>query len=307
MSIILKILAKIRILPSWLILFIDVILLIVSSSISYILFKELGIKFYKDFPIEIRFTIALIVYIFFFLVFKTYTGIIRYSTFIDALRLLLSTFSAFVILVTLNYLHFFTTGNKIYLMPALAIHFVIAFILLLAFRIAVKFLFENYLLAHEKNDLTKVVIYGSSSNSVALANALNLETPKRYQLVGFVDKTKSKLSKEVLGVPIIQKKKNVSVILRKLKADALILSDVTLSKDEKLKIVEDCLEYNFKILTLPTVSDWNDEKEISKSIKKFQIKDLLERSPIVLDNKKIAEQIKNKVILITGAAGSIGS
>lgn len=294
-------------LPRWIIICIDVTILILASFLTYLIVANLTLRFYDTYSLSTRYGIIILANVLCFLAFRTYAGIIRYSTFIDALRLLLSTFSAFVILVILNYLHYFTTGNKIYLMPALAIHFVIAFILLLAFRIAVKFLFENYLQANDKQDLIRVVIYGSSSNAVALANALNIETPKRYQLVGFIDKKKSKLSKEVLGVPIIQKKKNVSVILRKLNADALILSSEMLSKDEKLKIVEDCLEFHYKILTLPTVSDWNDKKEISKSIKKFEIKDLLERNPIELDNKKIANQVKDKVVLITGAAGSIGS
>lgn len=294
-------------LPRWIIICIDVTILILASFLTYLIVANLTLRFYDTYSLSTRYGIIILANVLCFLAFRTYAGIIRYSTFIDAFRLLISTFSAFVILVSLNYLHYFATGNKIYLMPALAIHFVIAFILLLAFRIAVKFLFENYLLANKKENLTKVVIFGSSSNAVALANALNIESPKRYQLVGFIDKKKSKLSKEVLGVPIIHKKKNVSVILRKLKADALILSNESLSNDAKLKIVEDCLEHNYKILKLPTVTDWNDQKEISKSIKKFEIKDLLERNPIELDNTKIAEQIKDKVILITGAAGSIGS
>lgn len=294
-------------LPRWIIICIDIAILLIASFLTYLIVSNLTLSFYDTYSLNVRYGIIIITNVLCFLAFRTYAGIIRYSTFIDALRLLLSTFCAFIILVSLNYLHFFITGNKIYLLPALAIHFVLAFILLLAFRIAVKFLFENYLQATTKQQLIKIAIYGTSSNAVALANALNLETPKRYQLVGFIDKKKSKLSKEVLGVPIVQKKKKVSVILRKLKADGLIISNEFLSKDEKLKIVEDCLEHNFKILTIPTITDWNDQKEISKSIKKFEIKDLLERNPIELDNKKIAEQIKDKIILITGAAGSIGS
>lgn len=294
-------------LPRWIIICIDVAILLIASFLTYLIVSNLTLRFYDTYSLTTRYGIIVFTNVMCFLAFRTYAGIIRYSTFIDALRLLLSTFSAFIVLVTLNYLHFFITGNKIYLLPALAIHFVIAFILLLAFRIAVKFLFENYLQPNAKQKLIEVAIYGTSSNAVALANALNLEVPKRYHLVGFIDNKKSKLTKELLGVPIIPKKKKVSAILRKLKADGLIISNEMLSKDEKLKIVEDCLEHNFKILTIPTVSDWNDQKEISKSIKKFEIKDLLERTPIELNNNKIAKQIKGKVILITGAAGSIGS
>lgn len=294
-------------LPRWIIICIDIFILFLASALTYLIVSNLTLRFYDTFSLSARYGIIVLANFLCFIVFRTYAGIIRYSTFIDAFRLMVSTFTAFVILVSLNYIHFFVTGNKIYLFPALAIHFVLSFILLLSFRIAIKFLFENYLLASNPQSVTKVVIYGSGSSAVSLANALSLETPKRYQLVGFIDKKKSKLGKEVLGVPIIEQRKNVTSILRKLKADAIIISDKNIPKEEKLKVVEDCLEHNYKILTIPTVTDWNDQKEISKSIKKFEIKDLLERNPIVLDDEKIANQLKYKTILITGAAGSIGS
>lgn len=294
-------------LPRWIIICIDIVILIFASFLTYYIISNLTLRFYDTYSLSTRYLIIIVSNVLCFIAFRTYAGIIRYSTFIDALRLLLSTFSAFIILVVLNYVHYFVTGNKIYLFPALFIHFVISYLLLLAFRISVKFLFENYLFIANQETLTKVVIYGASSADVALANALNLEVPKRYQLVGFIDQKKSKLKKEVLGVPIVQKKKNVAAVLRMLKADAIIISDKSLSKEAKFDLVEDCLEHNYKILTVPSITDWNENKNISKSIKNFQIEDLLERSPIILDDKNIAKQIKEKVIFITGAAGSIGS
>ncbi|MET0944428.1 MAG: nucleoside-diphosphate sugar epimerase/dehydratase, partial [Flavobacterium sp.] len=89
--------------------------------------------------------------------------------------------------------------------------------------------------------------------------------------------------------------------------EALILADKSLTIAEKMAIVDECLEYNFKVFTLPAVTDWENPNEISKKVKNIQIQDLLERNPIVLDNKAITNQIKSKTILITGAAGSIGS
>lgn len=294
-------------LPRWIIICIDIVILIFASFLTYYIISNLTLRFYDTYSLSTRYLIIIVSNVLCFIAFRTYAGIVRYSTFIDALRLLLSTFSAFIILVVLNYVHYFVTGNKIYLFPALFIHFVISYLLLLAFRISVKFLFENYLFIANQETLTKVVIYGASSADVALANALNLEVPKRYQLVGFIDQKKSKLKKEVLGVPIVQKKKNVAAVLRMLKADAIIISDKSLSKEAKFDLVEDCLEHNYKILTVPSITDWNENKNISKRIKNFQIEDLLERSPIILDDKNIAKQIKEKVIFITGAAGSIGS
>jgi FlaA1/EpsC-like NDP-sugar epimerase len=90
-------------------------------------------------------------------------------------------------------------------------------------------------------------------------------------------------------------------------AEALVIADKSLTKEEKLTLVDECLEFNYKVFTVPLISDWEDQKSIAKKIKTFQIQDLLERKPIVLDNKSISNQLQGKILLVTGAAGSIGS
>ena len=95
--------------------------------------------------------------------------------------------------------------------------------------------------------------------------------------------------------------------MRSLKADALIIAEKSISKEEIIAIVEECLEYNIKVFTVPIIADWEDEKQISTKVKSFEIEDLLERKPIVLDTRVISSQLEGKTIMITGAAGSIGS
>jgi FlaA1/EpsC-like NDP-sugar epimerase len=95
--------------------------------------------------------------------------------------------------------------------------------------------------------------------------------------------------------------------LSETKAKALIIVDKNLSKSEQSKIVEECLDNDFKTYTIPLIADLEGKKEITKSIKTFEIQDLLERKPIVLDDNSISNQLKGKKILVTGAAGSIGS
>jgi FlaA1/EpsC-like NDP-sugar epimerase len=85
------------------------------------------------------------------------------------------------------------------------------------------------------------------------------------------------------------------------------MSDNSLSKEEKLSIVDECLESNVKVYTAPSVANWENEADVSNKVMNFQIQDLLERNSIVLDKKPLFKQLKNKTILITGAAGSIGS
>jgi FlaA1/EpsC-like NDP-sugar epimerase len=92
-----------------------------------------------------------------------------------------------------------------------------------------------------------------------------------------------------------------------LKADALIIAEKSLSKEETIALVEDCLEYNFKVFTVPLITDWEDQAQISNKVKNFDIEDLLGRKPIVLDTDNISSTLQGKVVLVTGAAGSIGS
>jgi FlaA1/EpsC-like NDP-sugar epimerase len=157
------------------------------------------------------------------------------------------------------------------------------------------------------SDLIRAVVYGSDANAISVVNALRAEKPLRFKIVGFIDKKNQGVSNRILDIPILNSRKKLTVVLRSLNAQALIIADNSLSKNDKLSIVDECLEFNVNVFTVPTIMNWENEKEISKKIINFQIQDLLERNSIVLDQKPITKQLKNKTILITGAAGSIGS
>jgi FlaA1/EpsC-like NDP-sugar epimerase len=254
-----------------------------------------------------EFIIILFAHAIFFFTFKTYSGIIRYSTFIDGLKLLYATFSALIFLVVFNYAFNFFVGNKVFLFPYLIINFIVTFSILFLFRIFIKFIFENLTIINKRSDLMNAVVYGSDANSIAIVNALRSETPARFSIVGFIDKRNLGISNRILNIPILNSRKKIPVVLRSINAEALIIADNSLSKEEKFILVEECLEYNIKVFTAPTISNFENEKEISKKVINFKIQDLLERNSIVLDQKPISKQLNNKTILITGAAGSIGS
>lgn len=171
----------------------------------------------------------------------------------------------------------------------------------------VKYIFEKYFTEMSKTKKMKALIYGSDANAIAVANALSSESPGKFNLVGFVDKSNQNSSKRILGLPILKIRKTIPVLMRSMNIEALIFADNSLSKNDKSVIIEECIEYNFKVFTVPTISDWEDQKEITKSIKNIEIQDLLERKPIVLDTNSISSKLKGKCILVTGAAGSIGS
>lgn len=294
-------------LPRWLILLLDLFIIFSSGIISYFLLK--GIRF--DFIPKPFVIYALAIYstvnLFYFWIFRTYSGIIRHSSYIDALKLFFSQFSTFVTLLIINLVLILLEKPKLFLTTGLFINAILSFSLLFFYRIVVKQVFEKYINPTGNQKRKNALIYGLDANAIAVAGALNSENPSRFKLLGFIDKNNLNTSKRILNLPIFKIKKSIPVLMRLLKAEALIIADRSLSKEEKSVIVDECIDYGFKVFTLPVVTDWEDEKEISKNIKNFEIQDLLERKPIVLDMDLISQTLAGKVILVTGAAGSIGS
>jgi FlaA1/EpsC-like NDP-sugar epimerase len=295
-------------LPRWIIFLIDVFIVLIANIITYFIIYNLTKFFYHDLNLPIRYALIIVVNSVFFIFYRTYSGIIRHSTFIDAVKLLVSTTTSFLSLMVINYSWEFFKGQKLYLTTGLFISYVISFLLLFLFRIMVKHIFERYVNVKNTKKQIDAVIYGADANAISVANALRTEVPSRFRLKGFIDKFhQNNASKRILNLPIVNQNKKIHVILRAMKADGVILAEKSLTKEETIAIVEECLEYNFKVFTVPLITDWEDQKQISKRVKNFEIEDLLERKPIVLRMNAISEQLKGKVVMITGAAGSIGS
>ncbi len=294
-------------LPRWIIFAIDIFIVFIASIVTDFIIFKLTDRPFDNMNMTLRYGIVLLVNAAFFLFYRTYSGIIRHSTFIDGVKLLVSTSTAYVALLVINYGGSWLLEHEIFVTTSLFISYVNSFLMLFLFRIMVKYMFERYLNA-EDHKLTNAVIYGVDANAISVANALRTAKPSRFKLLGFIDKfSYNKAGKSILNLPILNQNKSIHVILRAMKADALIIAEKSLSKEETIAIVEECLEYGFKVFTVPLISDWEDQTQISNKVKSFEIEDLLDRKPIILDTQTISSQLKGKVILITGAAGSIGS
>ncbi len=293
-------------LPRWIVFLIDVFIVFLASIVTYVILSSLIVL--PQFNMPIRYAWIIMVNAACFFIFKTYSGIIRHSTFIDGVKLLASTSTAFSVLITINYSWYFIFGQKLYLTTGLLISYVISFLMLFLFRIMVKNLYERLMGRVDEGNLIKTVIYGADANAISVANALKSEVPPRFRLRGFIDRYQSTASsKRILNLPIVPQTRSVHVILRAMKAEALIIAEKGLTKEETIALVEECLEYNIKVYSVPLITDWEDAAQISNRVKKFEINDLLERKPIQLHMDNISRAHKGKRILITGAAGSIGS
>jgi FlaA1/EpsC-like NDP-sugar epimerase len=285
----------------------DVLLLFMASLITFLFFSGLRLHYIKNELLFISLSLYFCVNVFFFWLYRTYSGIIRHSSYVDALKLFFAQFFSFTILLAINYYFFIFHNRKLFLNTGLVINGFLSFSFLFLYRVIVKQTYERYFNASNNSNLTKALIFGTNDNAIALANALKTEIPKRFKLVGFIEKSNQNTTKRILDAPILFMKNSAASLLKETKANALIIVDKNLSKKERSQIVEDCLESDFKVYTIPLVVDLEGQKEITKSIKAFEIQDLLERKPIVLDNKSISNQLKGKKVMVTGAAGSIGS
>ena len=294
-------------LPRWIIILIDLSVLFIAFFVTYLIFDGTGLDYIVTPHSFVFVSFLFTVNMFFFWLFRTYAGIIRHSSYIDAVKLLFSQTAVLVFFLFFNFLFELYFRQKAFLNTAFFINIVLSFLGLFLYRVVVKQTFELYFV--EKNDtkLIKTIIYGTDANAISIANALKFETPSRFKIIGFVDKNTQNGSKRMLDLPILILRKKLPLLLRSVGAEGIVIADKSLSKEEQVAIIDECIEYNFKVFSIPTILDWENQKEISQKVKNIQIEDLLERDPIVLDTISISKQLKGKTILITGAAGSIGS
>jgi FlaA1/EpsC-like NDP-sugar epimerase len=294
-------------LPRWIIVLIDISVLIVAFSLTYLIFNGTGLDYIITTHVLTFIGLFFGINTFFFWLFRTYSGIIRHSSYTDAVKILFSQTSVLVFFLFFNFLFELLFKEKAFLNTALFINVVLSFCGLFLYRVIVKQTFELYFLEKTNHKLIKAIIYGTDANAISVANALKFETPSRFKIVAFVDRNNQNASKRMLDLPILIQRKKLPALMRSVGAEGIVIADKGLSKEEQLVIIDQCLEYNFKVYTIPSVSDWENQKEISQKVKNIQIEDLLERDPIVLDSVSISRQLKDNTILITGAAGSIGS
>ncbi len=296
-----------RYIPRWCVLAIDTFLLVTSLILTIYILNDLHIEYLKVFKGYQQVLLVLTVNFTFMLIFKTYAGLIRHSSFMDALKLFLSSASTFILLFALNFVYNQVTGNKIYLNSALVLYLFFSFTLLFLFRLAVKQLYEYFKIFQKSAEFENAVIIGIGENAISIAAALEIEHPQRFRIQGFAAKNNINKSLRILGKPVFKIDDKISTVLRELNATALILSGNNLSLEEKFRLVEDCLENNINVYNSPIVLDWDINTTVANQLRNLQIEDILEREPIVLHNVEKRKQLDGKTILVTGGAGSIGS
>lgn len=298
---------NIKYLPRWAVLGIDILIISMAEVLTVLALQDLTSRFYTLLSMPLKMAMVIGINVVFFFIFRTYAGLIRHSSLIDALKLLLACLSTFITLLVINYTTYAITGEKIYIAAGLMFFFLFSFSMLFLFRLFVKQVYDYFKKSQKNEKLQKAVIFGADENAISIAGALEIEHPKRFNIRGFVTNDSSRRNIRILGKPVIYNGLKMSEEVKAFGATAIILSEHTLTAEEKFSVVEDCLEHDIQVYNAPIVSSYEDEKAVSQKVKTLQIEDLLDREPILLNKENKRQQLSGKTILVTGGAGSIGS
>ncbi len=177
-----------------------------------------------------------------------------------------------------------------------------AFILITA-RMIYKSIYAE---ATSSKNRRSIIIFGANDAGLVAKRVVDRDAGTKYQVLAFLDEEERNWGKRLDGITIYSPDK-LPELLENNNVAHLVLSTTDISYERKNEITDTCLKYNTKVLNVPPINSWINGELSFKQIKKVKIEDLLERDPIVLDKDKIESQLKNKTVLITGAAGSIGS
>ncbi|HAD97499.1 MAG TPA: polysaccharide biosynthesis protein [Cryomorphaceae bacterium] len=259
--------------------------------------------------------LAFVVAIYFigFIISRSYAGIIRHTGLRDAFNILRASMMALVFLMSASLLiGSFSSPLAQDLNPprsVLLIHFLLNLFFLIGSRMAVKVIYQATVNSQAQKKHTKVLIYGAGASGMITKNTLKQENKRDYDIYGFIDDNPYKVGKAIEGIMVYSPKKIFETnFVEKNKIDQIIISiQSDLSPKRKKEITEAALEKNLEVKIVPAIENWMHGELSAKQIKNVKIEDLLERDPIILDNVNISREIKGRVILVTGAAGSIGS
>jgi FlaA1/EpsC-like NDP-sugar epimerase len=295
-------------LPRWIVLILDISLSVLAYAIAVYVAEEIKSNQTTNINISAfqRLGFLMFFQLIFYWSFHTYSGVLRYSSFVDAIKIFFSILFNVILISLINLILTSLSKGLFINYSELIIYGILSFLFLFLIRLLVKSLYDH--LTQRGDHITPVMIYGTKSAAIGIGKMLMSEqVGSKYKLVGFIDDDKSASEKMIMGVKVyhLNEESLKNVIVKKCKS--IIISPVKLTQVNTSNILEKFIDNNLTILSLPPMNIWKSDIPSLGQIKSIQIEDLLERPQINISTDNIASQLKDKVVLVTGAAGSIGS
>lgn len=295
---------KLQIVSRWIIFTIDICLSIIALLFAIILqhnFKITGIDFLAFYKAVVM--VVIINSLVFYSV-KTFAGIVRYTSAQDSFRILFAVILSSLILFFAHAIAIVVTGEHVVSNVAIVIFTLFSFLLLITYRVIVKYFFMY--IKNANLDKRRIIIYGAGEAGVATKRTFDHDAKVNKTIIAFVDDDVRKFGKTIDGVRILDAG-GLEHLIVKHEVDEIIFASYTIPLERKNQVVDICLENEVKILNIPSPEVWAKGEVTTAQIQNINIEDLLNRKTIEIDIDGIQNQLKGKRILITGAAGSIGS
>lgn len=295
---------RINIVPRWLIFCIDLIFCGLALSFAYLLNYNFDTAQINVNELSRNTLIFLGINSIVFFNVKTYAGIVRYTSAQDSFRILFSISISNLFFILCNI--FLLSFNKVPIISNVVVIItgLCSFVLLITYRVLVKYFFMY--IKNLKLDKRRVIIYGVGETGVATKRSLDTDPSVNMSVIAFVDNDPRKKGKVIDSVKIYHTDE-LEDLIKIEKIDDLILTPQRMSAEKKNEIVDLCLDNDVKVLNVPPIKTWVNGSFKINQIKNVKIEDLLERETIELEDHVLIQEIKGKRILVTGAAGSIGS
>ncbi len=291
----------------WMVLAIDLVIVSVSFVLAYFIRFNLTL----DFDVEkliVQLPFIIVTALTSFVVTGSYKGVVRHTGVKDVYNLfnaicLSSILSIFLVILNRQYVlvDSFTIPLSI-----IIIYSLIAFVALTASRYVFKGLYYNYVNSINTSS-RNVLIYGAGELGILTHNAITNHTSSNAKVIGYIDRDKKKIGKNINGVKVFHSDVITESFILGKDIHEVIFSIQNIDHHQLHELVEGFVDFPVVVKIVPPVEDWiNGELKLSQ-IKQIQIEDLLDRPPISIQNSKIPRQLDDKVVVVTGGAGSIGS
>lgn len=294
-----------KVLPIWTVLLIDVLIIVVSSLLAYALRYDFRSLFSESSSIDVTIVCTVAVNLIFFRAFRTYSNVLRFSSFVDIMRIFVALTVSYALLLIASIVVKSFTNINVAPITVLFMSYIISFAMIACSRIVVKIFFEA--LNFDGSRSANVFIYGAKEAGVNIAKALRVSLRNHYRLRGFIADEPELINKVMMGVKVFPNDDTLIENLDDRDVHTIIISPAKMEALKHSDMADRLLAHNIKLMTAPPLSEWNNQFLDRTQLKEIQIEDLLQRNPIEIDIHKVASHLEGKRVMITGAAGSIGS
>ncbi len=296
-------------LSPWKVLCVDMLLVVMSFGIAQLFFQHFLNNANNTANSLIRLAELMTISLASFAITGSYRGIMRHSGMNDVLKIVFACSIGAILSLTLSFInrtYHIAPVNCFILYTEAVICYAMLAVLMIYFRLLCHYIYNNYI--RKRRAQNNVIIYGAGVAGMLAANALRNEQRQDYNICAFIDDDKNKTKHQLNGIHIYSRHEALTPeFVTRNKINTLLIAIPSMRPSAKQDIINQGLDLDLSVKTIPHVNSWINGSFASSQIQDIKIEDLLERDPIQLDNTNVHNELSGKTVLVTGAAGSIGS